>query len=249
MRRRATTTIVGAALAAALAVAAAPAQGAADSADAKLVACSQPEQSAVFRGRMSRAPEATQMAMRFSLLSTLGSTGGERKVRVPGLGRWHKSKPDVAGFSFKQEFLNLTGGGSYRVRIDFRWYDAAGTVVKSTKRRSPACKQLDRLPNLRVQVVSGQPTQTKGVWRYGLRVGNDGLALAAGIGVRLSIDGAVAGQTTVAALDPGGWTRLSMRGPACERWVDAEIDFASAINESNELDNRQQLACADLPSS
>ena len=138
------------------------------------------------------------MAMRFTLLSTLGATGGERKVRVPGLGRWHKSKPDVAGFSFKQEFLNLTGGGSYRVRIEFRWYDEAGAVVKSAKRRSPSCRQLDRLPNLRVQVVSGQPTQPKGVWRYGLRVGNDGLARAATIGVRLSIDGAVAGQTTAA---------------------------------------------------
>ncbi len=42
---------------------------------------------------------------------------------------------------------------------------------------------------------------------------------------------------------------MSVRGPACKRWVDAEVDPKAAIAESNELDNRQQLACADLPSS
>ncbi len=197
---------------------------------------------------MARVPESMRMAMRFTLLSTLTPTGRSKRVHVPGLGRWHKAKPDVGAFSYKQEFLNLTAGGSYSVRVDYRWYDDAGTVVKSTKRRSPACRQLDRLPNLRVQIASAQPTQTNGVWRYGLRVGNDGLTLVTGIAVRLSIDGSVAGNATVAALDPGGWTRVSVRGPACARWVDAEVDPEAAIAESNELDNRQQLACADLPS-
>ncbi len=49
--------------------------------------------------------------------------------------------------------------------------------------------------------MSGQPTKTDGVWRYWLRVGNDGLTLATGIGVRLSVDGSVAADATVAALD------------------------------------------------
>lgn len=253
MQRRAFTAIAGAALVAAL-VAAAPTQAAGPSdadaklASVKLLSCSQTAQSAVFRGRMTRVPEADQMALRYTLLSKLPATAGEKRVRVPGLGRWHRSKPGVGTFAFKQEVLNLAAGGSYRVRVEFRWYGADGTVVKSTKRRSPSCKQLERLPNLRIQIAGAQPTKTKGTWRYWLRVGNDGLAPATNAGVKLSVDGAVVDVENMPLLDVGTWNRVVVRAPACERWVDAEVDPEAAIAESNELDNRQQSACADIPS-
>ncbi|HEY6781282.1 MAG TPA: CARDB domain-containing protein, partial [Thermoleophilaceae bacterium] len=212
----------------------------------KLLSCSQAAQSAVFRGRMTRVPGADQMALRYTLLSRLPASSGEKRVRVPGLGRWHRSKPGVGTFAFKQEMLNLAAGGTYRVRVDFRWFDETGALVKSTKRRSPACAQLARLPNLRIEIVGAQPTKTDGIWRYWLRVGNDGLALASNIGVKLSLDGTVASTQTVPLLDAGGWNRLTVRAPACERWADAEVDPGAAIAESNELDNRQQSACSDL---
>ncbi len=167
---------------------------------------------------------------------------------MPGLGAWRRSKAGVGTFAWKQQVLNLAAGGSYRVRVDYRWLDADGAVIRSAQRRSAPCDQVSHLPDLRVRVAGAKPTDTPGIWRYWLRVGNAGLGAAGGTAVRLTVDGAVVDVEPVAALDAGVWTRVVVRGPACDGWAEADVDPDGVVVESAEGNNRQRATCADLHS-
>jgi hypothetical protein len=249
MRRTLITFCVAAALALACAVSVAAAPGAKGSklATVKLLSCSQADHSAVFQGRMTQVPDTDRMELRFTLLVRRpGPKKAETRLRVPGLGAWHRSKAGVGTFAWKQQLLNLAAGGSYRVRVDYRWLDADGAVIRSSQRRSAFCSQGDRLPDLHVQIAGVRPTDTAGVWRYWLRIGNRGLGPAGSSAVRLSLDGSVVDVEPVGPLDPGVWTRVVVRGPACESWVEAEVDPDNVVVESAEGDNIHHVACADL---
>jgi hypothetical protein len=245
MRRWTFIAVAGAlALSAALA---GPAASAPDAkvASVKLLSCSLGDQSAVFQGRMTRVGGADHMALRYTLLSKLPNQA-ETRVRVPGLGRWHSSKTGVGTFAFKQQVLNLAAGGAYRVRVEFRWLDAGGAVLRTAKRRSPACRQPAPLPDLRIEISGAKPTKNAGIWRYWLRAGNTGAGSVSNVAVRLSVDGAVVDVETVALLGSGVWGPVIVRGPACESSVDADIDPDGVVAETTETDNHAHVACADV---
>lgn len=212
----------------------------------KLVSCTADEHGAVYQGRMATIADADRMAMRFTLLSQVPGKA-ETRVRVPALSHWRRSKPGVGAFAWKQELLNLAVGATYRVQVDFRWYDAEGTVIRTLRKRSSACRQFSDLPNLRVQLVGAAPSSMDGVARYRVRVDNSGAVTALGAAVRLSVDGAVAQTQTLASLAAGESRTISMFAPVCGRWAEAAVDPDNAIVEVSESDNVQSLACQDLP--
>lgn len=214
----------------------------------KLISCTPEEHGAVYQGRMASISGTDHMAMRYTLFSQVPGKA-EARVRVPGLSRWRRSKPGVGAFAWKQELLNLAVGATYRVQVDFRWYDAEGTVLRTTRKRSTTCRQFSDLPNLRVQLMGTGPTSTEGVVRYRVRVDNTGALGAYGAVVRLSVDGAAAQKQTLGALAAGESRTISLFGPACQRWVEAAADPDNTIVEVSESDNTHSLACADLPSS
>jgi hypothetical protein len=51
----------------------------------------------------------------------------------------------------------------------------------------------------------------------------------------------------VPSLAPGASAVVWMRGPACQRWVDAHVDPESVVVEGVEVDNHALAACADIP--
>src|SRR6266540_3891520 len=109
-------------LTAALAAAALPAAATAAAslpASVKLVTCSVAEHDAAFYARMQEVPSASRMAMRFTLLEQTGGDATTR-VKIPGLRRWHWSKPGVKRFGYRQNFRNLPENASHRVRVNFR---------------------------------------------------------------------------------------------------------------------------------
>jgi hypothetical protein len=212
----------------------------------KLVSCTADEHSAVYQGRMAAIAATDHMAMRFVLLSQVPGKA-ETRVRVPALSRWRRSKPGVGAFGWKQELLNLAVGATYRVQVDFRWYDVAGTVLRTTRRRSTPCRQFSDLPNLRVQLLSAGSSSMDGVARYRVRVDNSGAVTAFGAAVRLSVDGSVAQTQTLTTLAAGESRTISLFGPVCGRFVQAAADPDNTIVEVSESDNMHSLACQDLP--
>jgi hypothetical protein len=234
-------------LTAALAVAALPAAASAAPApvSVKLVKCSIQEHEAAFYARMQQVTGASRMAMRFTLLE---ETGGDKstRVKVPGLHRWHSSKPGVKAFGYRQGFRNLPENASHRVMVEFRWYADDGTEVLRAKRRSARCRQFVELPNLVARITAIRPTNVNGVIRYEAVVTNSGKAAATGVPVRLTVDDVVVDTVTLASLAPGEERSLAIRGPQCHRLVRLEADPEQAIAEGSDVDNVHELNCAAL---
>jgi hypothetical protein len=210
----------------------------------KVKECSLEEESALFVARMRQIAGSDHMWLRFRLLEK-GDTGFH-VLKAPGLGRWRKSKPAVGAFAYRQAVRGLESGSLYRAEVDFRWYDAEGNLLQTTRRRSPACRQYDVLPNLTATPVGIKGLGQQGVVGYRVLVTNEGIAAATGVPVRLSVDGAVVDTVTVAVLRPAERRVLTMQGPACSRSVEAEADPDGVIVESSESDNAHEIPCADL---
>lgn len=211
----------------------------------KLVSCTPEEHEAVYQARMAQIPDADHMGVRFTLLSQVPGKL-ETRVKVPALSRWRKSKPGVGTFAWKQELLNLAAGATYRVQVDFRWFDAAGAVLRKSRTRSAPCRQYSDLPNLTVKLVSSSPAAVEGMSRYRVRVENVGAATASGASLRLSVDGTVAQTQPLAALAAGESRTVPVVGPACTQWVEAAVDPDDGVVELSESDNTHSFACADF---
>jgi hypothetical protein len=212
----------------------------------RVAGCSPAGHSAVFYARMERLPDARRMALRVTLLERTGAAGYVPAV-VPGLSIWRNSGPGRGAFAVRQRVRKLTDGAAYRARVDFRWRDGHGKLLRSTRRTSRSCKLAGSpLPNLRARILSATPTRFQGVTRYGVRVGNLGAAPAHDVPVRFSVDGSEVNTRTVASLPPGESTVLFFRGPSCERTLEAVVDPLGAIPEGNESDNVHRAGCLDV---
>lgn len=239
MRRALITT---AALAAGLS-AAAPAS-AAGPASVRLVDCSVEERSAVFHGRMRLVDGADRMAMRFTLLEEVA--GRWERVRTSALRRWHRSRPGVVAFGYRQGIRNLPANAALRVRVDFRWRDAGGELVERARRRSAPCRQFDALPNFTVEPTRVAPSRRADVMRYAAAVTNTGRGPASDVPVRLTVDGDVVDTVTLSSLAPGERRSVAIRGPECRRLATLEVDPQDRIAESSDADNVSELRCASL---
>jgi len=199
---------------------------------------------AVFRGAMRRLPASDRMWMRFKLQERVGA-GDFRTVKAPGLGIWHKSRPSVGRFAYRQRVLALAEGSSYRTIVSFRWYTASGELVRQTRRRSPPCRQPGLLPNLVVtRIDGGKPLQdVPGTYRYAVHVVNRGHVAARGFGVSLAVDGGTVDTLAVNALAPGESRKLLFSGPVCARTVTAVADPEDTVREVSERDNTLTSPC------
>lgn len=225
---------------------AAPAAAAAPlPATVKLLDCSPEGHSASFHGRMKQIEGAERMWMRFRLFERRGSAFVA--VDAPGLDRWHRSREGVGTFGWRQNLLGLQAGASYRARASFRWYDADGALLARARRRSPVCRQFAELPNLVATLSAVHRTKVRGVWRYVVRVDNDGVAAAEDVPVRLQVDGGTIDTAIVAAIEPAESRLVTFRGPACEDSVTVAADPDDVLTESEESDNTEELAYDELP--
>jgi CARDB len=235
------TAVVAAALAAASAT---PATGVTrGSAGVKVAECSIEQASALFVARMRQVEGSERMALRFKLLEKAAE--GFHSLTAPGLGRWHRSKPGVGTFSYRQAVKGLEAGSLYRAQVDFRWYDAEGNLVATDRRRSAPCRQYDVLPNLTATPIAARLAEG-GVVRYRVLVTNEGIAAATGVPVRVTVDGAVIDTVILPSVMPAERRVIWVPGPDCRQSVAAEADPDDVIVESSEADNAHEVPCADL---
>ena len=213
-------------------------------ATAKVVECSKGSTAelrhAVFRGAARRVAGTDRMWIKFKLQERTG-TGRFRTVAAPGLGVWRKSNSGVRRFAVRQRVLALGEGASYRVAVQFRWYDEDGELLRRTRRVSRACRQTGALPNLRVTRVGGR--RVNGTVRYAVDVFNRGRAASTPTTLALSVDGDVVDTPVFGALAPGETRRVFVNGPACVGSVKAQIDPADVVPEASERDNSRTVLC------
>jgi hypothetical protein len=207
----------------------------------RIKSCSLEDHSAVFYARMRKLHGTRRMRMRFALLERAAGESRFKRVRVPGLSRWHKSAEGVKAYGYSQEVRGLHDGSVYRMRVRYRWYDSDNQLQRSTRRTSRKCRMFVPQPNLRVHAVqlrAGSP-----LWRYSALVKNAGQAEATNVAVQLRVDGDVVDTETIASLAPGESSLRTLEGPRCTNRYTFRVDPADAIAETDEGDNRAIAAC------
>jgi CARDB len=214
-------------------------------ASVKTVRCSIARHEAAFHARMQPVDAAERMALRFTLLERAGA-GELEPVKVPGLGRWHRSRPDVSAFGYRQGVRSLAEDAVYRMRVDFRWYSSEEELVRGMRLRSSPCRQYAAMPNLRAAILGQTPGAVPDVVRYLVRVKNDGDAPAGDVSVALLVDGDVVDTAGGIALPAGERHVVAIPGPQCDREVEARADPDDTIAESSEEDNAHTVECEDL---
>jgi hypothetical protein len=197
--------------------------------------------SATFLGRMRTIAGADTMLMRFTLLERFGDEK-LHAVKAPELRTWRASKPGVKEFRFRQTVTTLQGGGQYRVRVDFRWRDAAGNVIRKRRAVSAPCNQPGDLPNLRIGEIRAQPGPGR-TSVYFVPVQNNGQVKTGDFALELFVDGAAANVAHVDPIEPGATSEVRFTGPACQRVLRAVADPDDSVKERFESDNVVKSPC------
>jgi hypothetical protein len=197
--------------------------------------------SATFLGRMKAIRGTDYMMMRFTLLEQFGD---ERlhPVAAPDLRSWRQSKPGIRDFRYRQTVTALQGGGDYRMRVDFRWFDAAGNLIRKAQKVTPACAQPGELPNLEVRAPTAQ-AGPGGTAVYLVPVVNTGRETAHNVAVELFVDGAATNVSHIDAIAPGQAREARFTGPLCKRSLRAVADPTDALRERFESDNALHVRC------
>ena len=251
-------------------LAAAPAEGAADAprsaARALLSACErgtdQLDRAAVFEGQMRMISGASRMQMRtlrrtarmqmrFTLQARGPDTTRWSAVAAPGFGSWVSSAPGTSRYVYTKRVEGLLAPAEYRVQLRFRWLNAAGRTIASTRRSSRLCRQPDPRPNLVVSSLSVRPTARRDRYRYVAFVRNTGRSAADASQLRVAFGGLVLPFAAVDALQPGEGIEVAVTGPACAQGapVDADADAGEAVDDRDEADNRFTRLCPPAPPS
>jgi hypothetical protein len=202
-------------------------------AQVRLSACATGE--ATFQGDMRAVRGALRLQMRFTL--QMRENAGEPWARVVAsrLDTWVSSAPGKLRYVYDKRVEGLVGPGEYRVRVRFRWLDAAGAVVARAQRVSRTCRQRDPRPNLQLQGFD----YADGAFLVTVR--NVGRTAAEPFDV--SLQGALVERTTTLA--PGARTTLRFEAPPCSPGssVKIVIDAADDVDETPDSDHALDMIC------
>ena len=222
-----------------------PAASAVLPADVRVLSCApwQPgEGGAVnYEARMRAVPGTARMALRFRLMEKIGD--GEFR-RVPTNEVWRISRVGARAFVWEHRVRGLRQGAIYRAVVRYRWLDANGYVIATTRRRSARCSQNGGLPNLRVASIEVHPGEVEETASYRVRIVNRGDAAARHVGVLLRVDGEVVDEAeAIERLEPGEVRTVTFSGPVCRERLRVVVDPKDLIAETREEDNARALSC------
>lgn len=207
---------------------------------AKLVACESGARAgdrfAVFNGAMPREGAAA-MAVRFDLEQRLPG-GRFARVRLARWGRWERTaKEGAPGFIVTKRVERLAAPAQFRAVVGFRWYDAAGRVIRSARRTSPICRQPDWRPDLRVESV----TFTAGRRAEALIV-NRGRAPSGPFAVSMGAGNWIVSRD-VESLPAGQRRTVTLWRCAAPEQAVVTVDADGRVAERREDDNALRVAC------
>jgi hypothetical protein len=208
---------------------------AADRASVSLAACQPRERAAEFEARMEKVAGAARMKLKFTLEARKPHRRW-RRVAAPELAGWSTAGPRTTRFISARRVTELVGPAYYRTLVRFRWVDADGDTVASSRARSRACWQPDHRPNLKLRELTIKGT------RYAVRVANTGRSETGPFD--LGITG-LPPLWVAEGLEPGEERRVVTTGPACKPGspVTATADPFDLVDERRESDNALTVPC------
>jgi hypothetical protein len=117
---------------------------------ATLLTCSTgataPARSLTVSGSMPATAATHRMSMRFDLYQRLPGKATFKRLKLPAWNSWTKSDPEVPGLVFQRTVDSLVAPAAYKVKVRFRWYNAAGARIKTKTRTTKVCRQPHQPP-------------------------------------------------------------------------------------------------------
>ncbi|MET0762989.1 MAG: CARDB domain-containing protein [Thermoleophilaceae bacterium] len=197
---------------------------------------------AIFYGRMKTLGKTETMRMRFTVFQRFGDSK-VRSVLIPELRTWRNSKPGVRVFGYAQTVAGLEAGGEYRARVEFRWLDKDGNLLRRSAKLTKPCKMPGDLADLGPLGATSSAGPVLGTSIYTLTIRNRGKVAARDIAVELFVDGAATDLGHIDVLEPGQQKEVRISGPLCQRRLRVVVDPNDVIHEESELDNSTILQC------
>lgn len=237
----------------ACAFAAAPAHAVAASSGVRLLGCESAldaaGRTATFEGRMRTKRGAKRMQMRFTLQTRSPASPSWRALPAAGFGRWLTSDAGVGRYVYTKRVVSLLAPASYRTTVRFRWLDADGDRVASSRSTSAVCRQPDLRPNLRPLGVEARAGADPEHARYLVPVANRGRTPAGPFDVVVSVDGTTLTPAQAPELAPGERALVEVQGPPCRpgQMLTVDVDPTGAVDERAEGDNQLSAPCPGAP--
>jgi len=228
---------------------------------AKLASCRRApaiaNRSATVAATMRPIHGGTHLALRIALYQRpLGAGRWTLRSDVPGLGVWTTPSDPALGsraadvFKYRQSVARLVVPFAYRFRVEFRWSDGGGKVVRWARATTATCREPDLRPDLTIDRVDVLPTlRAPHGARYAVTIRNAGRSAARGIQLAASFPSApAAGATHPAGRLPAGASEVvTFAGPVCSATPappSFTVDPSNAIEESREGNNALTAVCA-----
>jgi CARDB len=200
---------------------------------------------AVFQASMPSTARADRMWLRFDLQQRLRPDAPWTGVAVPKLGIWNRSLPGRPGFVYIKRVDQLAAPADYRAVVRFRWYDAAGRLVRTARLVTAACRQPDPRPELDVGGLQATPGPRAGEAMYALTLRNGGRGAAGAFAAVLAVDGRPQPALAVPSLAPGEIRTVQLTAPACApgSFVQVTVDADGAVDEADETNDDVVRPC------
>jgi hypothetical protein len=206
-----------------------------------LTACSANERAAEFEARMGKVEEAARLKMRFTLQIRKTGQKSFHRIAAPGFMSWTTAGRGKTSWVYSRRVEGLLGPARYRAMVRFQWLDLHGKVVAAAKRYSPACREPDHRPNLKVKALSRE-----GQRRYAALVVNNGRTATGPFDLQLAVGPKLVAPVSLASLEPGAQKLVTVRGPRCASGtaITATADPLDLVDERSETDNAFTIQCA-----
>ena len=185
-----------------------------------------------------------RMQMRFDLFHRLPGDTRPRRLAGPGLGTWKRAAPGVQRLRVRKPIHNLPAPGHYRVRVRYRWEDAAGRTFARTARWTRTCVQSDLRPDLRIAAVGTPRRVGPDAFAYPLVLHNAGRSASRGFDLVAEVDGAATDPRRTRGLAAGERrvVQVVVRCPAGAR-ISFVLDPDDRVAERDELNNARGRDC------
>ena len=193
-----------------------------------LVACDTVADTATFRGTHDADAQGRDAA------AALHPAGARRRAAAAAARRRAGRRPSTRGCparparratSTTRPSRTSRTAPSYRAVVRFRWRDADGHIVARAIKATPACKQPDPRPNLKVEARHGAArARRRDAHLRASRSSTAAPASAPAFATGLDVNGAPLADQPPGPLAPRATTHVSLRRAGVRRGLDADRD-------------------------
>ncbi len=122
-----------------------------------VTAVAQADRSVTFTGQMETVPGAHRMAMEIVVQEHVPGEVGFHTLADAGPATWQRSEVGLKIYKYVRQVTGLPAPAAFRAVVQYRWLNEKGHVLRTTVRRTPACRQPGERPRAETAPAATMP--------------------------------------------------------------------------------------------